>query len=186
MICYEFWRAWSFFADGVATLVFLGKWILVLLEDEQKLSVGDWSPYHPSCQNLTLFPNPTTSWQFLLKSSHPMRIPLHKPHPWTPLPSFEVHPPQSSPYFEATTVLHNRSSSFPNHHNHFPNKALLKVVSFLIPKPQLAIGAQTLSHPTKTSLYSPTQQQTDNFYWNPSNPCEYLSTNHTHELPYPT
>ena len=52
-----------------------------------------WSPYHPSCQNLTLFPNPTTNWQFLRKSSHPLRIPLHKPHPWTPLPSFEVHPP---------------------------------------------------------------------------------------------
>ena len=40
-----------------------------------------WSPYHPSCQNLTLFPNPTTNWQFLLKSSHPMWVPLHKPHP---------------------------------------------------------------------------------------------------------
>ena len=61
----------------------------------------------------------------------------------------EVQPPHSTPYFEATTLLHNQSSSFPNRHNHFPNKALLKVVSFLIPKPPLAIGAQTLSHPTK-------------------------------------
>ena len=33
-----------------------------------------WSPYHPSCQNLTLFPNPTTNWVFLLKSSQPIRI----------------------------------------------------------------------------------------------------------------
>ena len=41
----------------------------------------------------------------------------------------------SSPNFEATTLLHNRFSSFPNRHSHFPNKALLKVVSFLIPKP---------------------------------------------------
>ena len=42
MICYEFWRAWLFFADGVATLVFLGKWIWVLPKDKQKLSVGEF------------------------------------------------------------------------------------------------------------------------------------------------
>ena len=122
-----------------------------------------WSPYHPSCQNLTLFPNPTTNWQFLLKSSQPMRIPLYKPHPWTPLPSFEVHPPHFSPYFEATTLLHNRSSSFSNRHNHFPNKTLLKVVSFLIPKPPLAIDAQTLSHPTRWILLSPYRKSLCNF-----------------------
>ena len=99
----------------------------------------------------------------MLKSSHPMRILLHKPHPWTPLPNFEVHPPQSSQYFEATTLLHNRSSSFPNRHNHFPNKALLKVVSFHIPKPPLAIGAQTLSHPTKWIFLSPHRKSLCNF-----------------------
>ena len=42
MIWHEFWRAWLFFADGVATLVFLGKWIWVLPEDKQKLSVGEF------------------------------------------------------------------------------------------------------------------------------------------------
>ena len=42
MICYEFWKTWLFFADGVATLVFLGKWIWVLPEDEQKLNVGEF------------------------------------------------------------------------------------------------------------------------------------------------
>ena len=121
----------------------------------RKANWKGWSPYHPSCQNLTLFPNLTTNWQFLLKSSQPIRIPLHKPHLWAPLPSFEVHPSQSSLYFETTTLLHNRSSSFPNCHSHFPNKALLKVVIFLIPKPPLAIGAQTLSHPTRWNLLSP-------------------------------
>ena len=61
----------------------------------------------------------------------------------------------SSPNFEATTLLHSRFSSFTNRYNHFPNNALLKVVSFLIPKPPLAMmGAQTLSHPTKWVLLS--------------------------------
>ena len=120
-----------------------------------KANLKGWSPYHASCQNLTLFPNLTTNWQFLLKSSHPMRVPLHKPHPWTALPSFKVQPPHSSSYFETTTLLPNQSSSFPNRYNHFPNKALLKVVSFLIPKPPLAIGAQILSHPTRWVLLSP-------------------------------
>ena len=128
-----------------------------------KATWKDWSPYHPSYQNLTLFPNPTTNWQFLLKSSHPIWIPLHKSHPQTPLPSFEVHPPHSSPYFDATTLLHNRYSSFPNRHNHFPSKALLKVVSFLISKPLLAISAQALSHPTRWILLSPHRKSLCNF-----------------------
>ena len=38
----EFWRAWLSSTDGVATLVFLGKWIWVLPENEQKLSVGEF------------------------------------------------------------------------------------------------------------------------------------------------
>ena len=42
MICYKFWRAWLFFADSVVILVFLGKWIWVLPEDEQKLSVREF------------------------------------------------------------------------------------------------------------------------------------------------
>ena len=77
-----------------------------------KANLKGWSPYHASCQNLTLFPNPTTNWQFLLKSSQPMRIPLHKPHPWALLPSLEVQTPHSTSYFEATTLLHNWSSYF--------------------------------------------------------------------------
>jgi hypothetical protein len=42
MICYEFWRAWLFFVDSDATLELLEKWIWVLPEDEQKLSVGEF------------------------------------------------------------------------------------------------------------------------------------------------
>ena len=122
-----------------------------------------WSPYHPSCQKLTLFPNPTTSWVFLLKSSQLIRIPLHRQHPWAPLPNLEVHPPHSSPNFEAIAFLHSRFSYFPNCHNYFPNNALLKVVSFLLPKPPLAMGAQTLSHPTKCVLLSLHRKSLCNF-----------------------
>ena len=48
----------------------------------RKANWRGWSPHHPSCQNLTLFPIPTMNWVFLLKSSQPIRITLHKPHPW--------------------------------------------------------------------------------------------------------
>ena len=58
-----------------------------------KASWRGWSAHYPSYQNLTLFPIPTTKWVFLLKSSQPIRIPLHKPHPWTSLPNLKVHPP---------------------------------------------------------------------------------------------
>ena len=121
-----------------------------------------WSPY-PSCQNLTLFPIPTKNWVFLLKPPNPYEYPLHKPHPWTPLPSLVVHPPHSSPNFEATALLHSRVSLFPNHQSYFPSKALLKVVSFLIPKPLLAIGPNTLSHLTKWVLLSPYKKSLCNF-----------------------
>ena len=48
--------------------------------------------------------------------------------------------PHSSPKFIATTLLQSRFSSTPKRCSHFPNRVLLKVVSFLIPKPLLAIG----------------------------------------------
>ena len=54
----------------------------------------------------------------------------------------EDHPLHSSPNFKAATLLQRRVFSTPNRHNHFPSKALLKVVNFLIPKPPLALGAQ--------------------------------------------
>ena len=54
-----------------------------------------------------------------------------------------VHPtqfrgpsPHASPNF--TTLLQSLISSNPKLHSHFPNKTLLNVVSFLIPKPPLA------------------------------------------------
>ena len=91
----------------------------------------------------------------IAKSSHPMRILLHKPHPCTPLPSLEVHPPHSSPNLRATTLLQSLVSSIPNLHNHFPSKVLLKVVNFFTPNPPFFKGAHTLSHPTKCNLESP-------------------------------
>ena len=51
------------------------------------------SPHHRSVQNFTLSPTPTSNRIHLLKASQPFRILLHKPHPWTPLPSLEDHPP---------------------------------------------------------------------------------------------
>ena len=52
-----------------------------------------WSPHQQSCQNFTLFPIPISNRVCLLKSSQPIRMSLHKPQPWTPLPNLEVHPP---------------------------------------------------------------------------------------------
>ena len=39
------------------------------------------SPHHRSIQNFTLFPTPTLNLMFLLKTSQPIRILLHKPCP---------------------------------------------------------------------------------------------------------
>ena len=113
------------------------------------------SPHHLSDQNFTLSPTPTLYWRYLLKTSQPIRILLHKPHPWTPLPNLEVHPAHSSPNFKATTLLQSLFSSIRKRQSHFPSKALLKVVSFLIPKPPLAIGKHTLSQLNKCVLESP-------------------------------
>ena len=111
--------------------------------------------HHRSIQSFTLSPTPTSKRIFLLKSSHPMRILLHKPLPRTPLPSLEVHPLHSSPNLRATTLLQSLLSSIPNRHNHSPSKALLKVINFLTPNPPFFKGAHTLSHPTKCVLESP-------------------------------
>ena len=115
----------------------------------EKVNWSYKSPHHRSVQNFTLSPTLTLNRIFLLKTSQPFKILLYKPHPCTPLPSLEDHPPQSSPNFKATTPLQSRVSSTPNRHNHFPSKALLKVINFLTPKPPFATGAHTLSHPTK-------------------------------------
>ena len=107
------------------------------------------SPHHLSDQNFTLSPTLTLYWTYLLKTSQPFRILLNKPHPWTPLPNLEVHPVHSSPNFKVTTLPQSLFSSILKRQNHFPRKALLKVISFLIPKPPLAIGKHTLSQLNK-------------------------------------
>ena len=88
------------------------------------------------CPKFHSIPHPTLYSTFLLKTSQPIQILLHEPHPWTPLPNLEVHPfpPNSSPNFKATTLLQSLFSLIPKCQSHFPSKALLKVVNFLIPK----------------------------------------------------
>ena len=121
----------------------------------EKINWSGESSHHWSVQSLTLSSTPTSNRIFLLNSSQPIRILLHKPHPCTTLPSLDVYPPHSSPNFRATTLLQSLVSSIPNHHNHFPSKALLKVVNFLTPNPPFSKGAHILSYPTKCVLESP-------------------------------
>ena len=111
-----------------------------------KAKWGGRSPHHLSIQNFTLSPTPTLYWTYLLKTFQPIQILLHKPHPWTPLPNLEVRPAHFYPNFKATTLLQSLFSSIPKCQSHFPSKALLKVVNFLIPKPPLAIGIKFLNH----------------------------------------
>ena len=64
-------------------------------------------------------------------------------------------PPPPLPFFSNCQNYHPSPkpvSSTPKCLNHFSSRALLKVVSFLIPKPPLAIGIHTLSHPNKCVL----------------------------------
>ena len=116
------------------------------------------SPHHWSIQSLTLSPTPTSKRIFLLNSSQPMRMLLHKPHPCTPLPSLDVHPPHSSPNFRATTLLQSLVSSIPNRHSHFSSKALLKVVTFLTPNPPFFQRCTHLVSSHQMSLGVPPQE----------------------------
>ena len=119
------------------------------------------------CPEFNSISHPYHKANNFLNSSHPMWMLLHKPHPRTPLPSLEVHPHHSSPNLRATTLLQNLVSSIPNCHNHFPSKALLKVVNFLTPNPPFFKGAHTLSHPTKWVLESSHKKSLCNLsiYW---------------------
>ena len=121
----------------------------------QKGQLEWWIPTPSICPKLHSIPHPYLKLNIFAENlpTHPKL--LHKPHPCTPLPSLEVHPPHSSPNFKATTLLQSLVFSTPNCHNHFPSKALLKVVNFLTPNPAYFIGAHTLSHPTKYVLESP-------------------------------
>ena len=107
------------------------------------------NPHTTDLFKASLYPQPYLKLNILIKISQPL---LHKPHPCThntPPP-----PKKSSPNFRATTLLQSIVSSTPNCHNHFPSKALLKVVNFLTPNPPFSRGAHTLTHPTKCVLES--------------------------------
>ena len=71
------------------------------------------------------------------------------PHQWS-VQSFTLSPTPTS-----NRIFLLKISSTPNCHNHFPSKALLRVVIFLTPNPPFSRGAHTLSRPTKWVLESP-------------------------------
>ena len=133
----------------------------MLVEKLYKTRKAKWrgrSSHHRFIQNFTIFPFLTLNWMFLLKVFQSIRILFYKPHPWTPFPSLEVHhppPPPGAPFLPKFQNYHPSPklvSSTPKCLNHFSSKVLLKVVSFLIPKPPLPIGIHTLSHPNKCVL----------------------------------
>ena len=85
---------------------------------------------------------------------HIIRKEFRKTHPTNPNMSpqantistshlFLHQPPQSFPYFTSIILLHRASISMPYLHNHFPNKAKLKLLNRLIPNPPTCSGLQT-------------------------------------------
>lgn len=114
-------------------------------------------PIQIVCQDLTWVLAHNLEHTNCRKLSHPTLMLLHRLHHDPPPPSLtgcKVQPPHSSSYFIARTHLHKCVASFWNHHNHFPNKTLLKLPIFRIPKPPVPMAKQTVSHATKENLNS--------------------------------
>jgi hypothetical protein len=78
-----------------------------------KASLRTVSPHHRLCQNLILFPSPTTSLGKLENDSQPFLMFFHNPTPKVPAGSREHHPPHKLPHLESTTILHQGSLSIP-------------------------------------------------------------------------
>ena len=87
------------------------------------------SPIHQSCQKRIRVPSPTTKDRCLEKLSHPFWMLLQIPHPWVLLHTFVYQPPWPSPYLAEMTLCQRWATSWPNRHNHFPNKAWLNDAS---------------------------------------------------------
>ena len=102
-----------------------------------KAPFKDLSPHQQSCQNLTLFPSPTTKAQCWKKLSQPRLINFQTLTPYGPLPNSEHQPPHKLPYFASTTNLHKASLSEPYRHNHFPRRAVLKLLKSRMANPPL-------------------------------------------------
>ena len=118
-----------------------------------------------SCQNLIVNLVPTSNWMWQTKDGQSQPIDLHKLTPWGPITGREHQPPPSQPYFAPITLLHKACRSFPNLQNHFPNKALLKLLKLLIAKPPEWREMKTVAHFTRwVFLTSPIPLQ-GKFHW---------------------
>ena len=107
------------------------------------------------CPKFQFIPQPNLKLDIFAKSFPTL---LDTPPQTTPMdtPSrLEGPPPHSFPNFKTTTLLQSRVSSTPKRQSHIHSRALLKLVSFLIPKLPLAIDIHILSHPNKRVLESP-------------------------------
>ena len=95
------------------------------------------------------------------KKNHPRLIFFHKLTPYGPETRPVHQPPHIHPYFTSITCLQRASFS-----SHFPNKASLKSLTFLIPKPPGERGVQTVTHLTKWNLGSSPRPPHKKFCWN--------------------
>ena len=86
------------------------------------------------------------------KADQPCLMVLQRLTPQGLETSFVHQPPQSFPYLASITRLQRWVVSLPYLHNHFPNKAWLKVLKFLIPKPPYCNGEQTWAQFTSRNL----------------------------------
>ena len=130
-------------------LATLTSWSQQNLNNSGELTARDVSPHQQSCQNFTLDPSPISNRMWREKEGHPRLKFFHKPTPYGPLVGLVHQLPHPQPYFIAITCLHRAALSIPNLHSHFPSRASLKSLTFLIPKPPKAMGVQTVAHLTK-------------------------------------
>ena len=90
---------------------------------------------------------------------------FHKLTPYGPLTNLVHQPPLIQPYFTFITCLQRASFWIPNLHSHFPSKAALKSLTFLIPKPPKEMGEQTVAHLTKWNFGSSPMPPHKKFHW---------------------
>jgi len=91
------------------------------------------SPHHKSCQKLILEPSPTINKVNLEKEYQHYLMFFHTPTLKAPVSSREHYLPHRLLYLESTTTLHLASLSDPKCHSHFPSRARLNALKFLIP-----------------------------------------------------
>jgi hypothetical protein len=102
-----------------------------------------------SCQNLMFKPIPTSNLTFCANKSHPRLMCFHNPTPKCPKTSFEHYPPSCSSYFSLIILYQSASLSVAYLYSHFPDKALLNLRIFRMPRPPALKGWQTWSQLTR-------------------------------------